>query len=350
VPATSSIFRLPLWYAAALALSSCNPEDAQRETKLKWREDDLNAKELNLTQREKDMGLEKQRVESLRLDLVAKQKSMDLRDEQLRTEIEKTRRVRQEIELKELRGPIPSIQAERVVILDPSTGEILWQKKPDERCTIASTTKLLTALLVVEAGNLDQTFVIEASDTQCAPVRLGIKAGETYSRRQLLTAMLVKSSNDIAQALARNHSGSVAAFVEKMNARSAELGLQASRFINPHGLPPESGEEPYATAADLAKIAIACDRQPELRQMMKTKNFRFQWPNGKVTELANTNRLLTKTSACDGMKTGFTEAAGYCLVASAERNGRRRLLIILGSTERGIWKDSESLMEWALKA
>jgi serine-type D-Ala-D-Ala carboxypeptidase (penicillin-binding protein 5/6) len=115
-------------------------------------------------------------------------------------------------------------------------------------------------------------------------VRLGIKAGDQYTRRQLLTAVLVKSSNDIAQALARDNAGSVEAFVAKMNAKCAELGLKNSHYVNPHGLPSTTGDDPYSTARELSVIAKACDQKPEIREIVKLQSYKFTFPNGRVTE------------------------------------------------------------------
>lgn len=332
-----------------LSLTGCL-EDPQREEKLKWREEEVNAKEAAVIQREMTVAKEKQVLESSRLDLLAKEKNVAMLQKQLAEEVEKTKRVRRQIEIKELRGPIPQISAERVIIVDAASDEILFEKNPDKRGAIASTTKLLTALLVVEAGDLDKLVTIEQSDTQCSPVRLGIKAGEQYTRRQLLTAVLVKSSNDIAQALARDNAGSVEAFAAKMNAKCTALGLKDSHYVNPHGLPARDGDEPFSTARDLSVIAKACDLQPEIRSIVKMRSYSFKWPSGRVTELSNTNRVLRSAAYCDGMKTGYTDAAGYCLVASGERNGRRRIVVVLNDTESGVWRDAQSLLDWALKA
>jgi D-alanyl-D-alanine carboxypeptidase (penicillin-binding protein 5/6) len=332
-----------------LPLAGCF-EDPQREEKLKWREEEVNAKEADLVQREMMLARDKQSLESLRLDLLAREKSVETLQKQLADELERTRRVRREIELRELRGPIPQLSADRVLVIDAASDEVLFEKNADKRGAIASTTKLLTALLVIESGDLDKEIIVEHSDTQCAPVRLGIKAGEKYTRRQLLTAVLVKSSNDIAQALARDNAGSVEAFVAKMNAKCRELGLENSHYVNPHGLPSTNDDEPYSTARDLAVIAKLCDKQPEIRKIVKMTSYSFRWPNGRVTELANTNRVLRNVSYCDGMKTGYTNAAGYCLVASGERNGRRRIVIVLNATENGVWRDAQALLDWALKA
>ena len=334
---------------ALLPLTGCF-EDPQRAERLKWREEEVNAKEADVIRRELEIAKEKQVLEGLRLDLVSKEKSVEMLQKQLAEELEKTRRVRREIEIKELRGPIPQISAGRALVVDAASDEVLFEKEADKRGAIASTTKLLTALLVVETGDLDKEIIVEQSDTQCAPVRLGLKAGEKYTRRQLLTAVLVKSSNDIAQALARDNAGSVEAFVAKMNAKCAELGLENSHYVNPHGLPSTNDDEPYSSARDLAVIAKLCDQQPVIREIVKLKSYHFKWPSGRVTELSNTNRVLRNVSYCDGMKTGYTNAAGYCLVASGERNGRRRIVIVLNDTEAGVWRDAQALLDWALKA
>ncbi|MEN3940109.1 D-alanyl-D-alanine carboxypeptidase [Prosthecobacter sp. SYSU 5D2] len=333
---------------ALLPLTGC--EDPQRELKLQWREDEVNKKEAAIIQRELLAAKEKQVMEGARLDLLAKEKSVESLQKQLAEELEKTKRVRREVEIRELRGPIPQISADRVIIVDANSDEILFEKNPDKRGAIASTTKLLTALLVVEEGDLEKIITVEQSDTQCSPVRLGIKAGEQYTRRQLLNTILVKSSNDVAQALARDNAGSVEAFVAKMNQKCLELGLQDSHYVNPHGLPARDGDEPFSTARDLSVIAKVCDKQQEIRSIVKQQSYTFKWPNGRTTQLSNTNRVLRSAGYCDGMKTGYTDAAGYCLVASGERNGRRRIVVVLNDTEGGVWRDAQALLDWALKA
>lgn len=338
------------WIAllAFLPLTGC--EDPQRELKIQWREDEVNKKEAAIIQRELALSKEKQIMEGDRLDVMAKEKSVAILQKQLSEELVKTKRVRREVEIRELRGPIPQVSAERVIVVDAASDDILFEKNPDKRGAIASTTKLMTALLVVETGDLDKMVTVELSDTQCAPVRIGLKVGEQFTRRQLLTAMLVKSSNDIAQALARDNAGSVEAFAAKMNAKCASLGLENSHYVNPHGLPARNGDEPFSTARDLCAIAKACDKLPDIRQIVKKQSYSFKWPNGRVTELSNTNRVLRSAGYCDGMKTGYTDAAGYCLVASGERNGRRRIVVVLNDTESGVWKDAQALLDWALKA
>ncbi|MFM2168163.1 MAG: hypothetical protein RIS79_2534 [Verrucomicrobiota bacterium] len=337
---------------ASLAATSC--DDPKREEQLRWREEEAQAKLTAMTQREAEFAKEKHQITEALRQMEAREKAVADKEKtlliQLAEETEKLKKVRREIEIKNLRGPVPLISAERSIVIDPASDDILFEKNADKRGAIASTTKIMTGLLIVEAGNLDQIITVEKSDTQCAPVRLGIKEGETYTRLQLLSAVLVKSSNDIAQALARDNAGSVAAFVDKMNEKAKSLGLQNTHFVNPHGLPGLTDDQPYSTARDLAVIAKWADKMPEIREIVKLQSYKFKKPDGKFIDLANTNRVLRTASYCDGMKTGYTDAAGYCLVATGERNGRRRIVVILNDTESRVWKDAQALLDWALKA
>lgn len=334
------------------SLTGCG--DPKREQKLQWREEEVEAKAAAIAKRDQDFAGERQMIAQAKADIVAREAAVELLKKKLETqladEIEKTKKVRREIEIKNLRGSIPQINAGRCIVIDPENDDVLFEKNPDQRGAIASTTKIMTGLLVVEAGDLDKVVTIELPDTQCAPVRIGLKVGEQYTRRQLLTAMLVKSSNDIAQALARDNAGSVAAFAEKMDARAQALGLKNTHFVNPHGLPSLTDENPYSTARDLAMIAKMADKLPDIRAIVKLQSFKFIKPDGKSIDLANTNRVLHTASYCDGMKTGYTEAAGYCLVATGQRNGRRRIVVILNDSHEGVWRDAQALLDWALKA
>ncbi|MFM7604409.1 MAG: serine hydrolase [Prosthecobacter sp.] len=337
---------------ACLATTSCG--DPKREEQLRWREDEVQAKLTALAQREAEFAKEKNQITEALRQMEAREKAVAHKEKnllvQLAEETEKLKKVRHEIEIKNLRGPVPIVSADRSIVIDPVSDDVLFEKNADKRGAIASTTKIMTGLLIVEAGSLDQMVTIEKSDTQCAPVRLGIKEGETYTRQQLLTAVLVKSSNDIAQALARDNAGSVTAFVEKMNAKAKGLGLQNTHFVNPHGLPGLNEDQPYSTARELAVITKMADKLPEIRQIVKRQTYKFKKPDGRSIDLTNTNRVLRTTAYCDGMKTGYTDAAGYCLVATGERNGRRRIVVVLNDTESGVWRDAQALLDWALKA
>lgn len=259
---------------------------------------------------------------------------------------EELRHYRNVIAGNQIRGPIPAVHAARVIVVDAKTGDILAEKKADARGPVASTQKLLTALICAEAGGLEDYLTVQESDTDCAPVRIGLKEGETYPRIQLLTALLVKSSNDIAQALARDNAGSIEAFVDRMNDRARALGMIDSHFVNPHGLP---ASDQYSTARDMARLALAADANPVIRDLISVSRLDFTKGDGRVVRLENTNRVLRTCAYCDGMKTGYTQLAGYCLICSGEKEGRRRLVVALNDTE-SIWKDSQALLEWALRA
>ena len=189
-------------------------------------------------------------------------------------------------------------------------------------------------------------MTIAKEDSNCAPVKISMAEGEQYSRRQLLTALMVKSFNNIARALARDNAGSVDAFALKMNHKAESLGMENSHFVNPNGLP---ADDQYSTARDMSKVALAVDSVPELRQIVSTRTFAWKRSNGSFETLENTNRVLRTCEFCDGMKTGYTDAAGYCLVSSGEKDGRRRIVVVLSDTRDSVWKDSQALLEWSLK-
>lgn len=239
----------------------------------------------------------------------------------------------------------PEIFAGSAILIDARMGEVLFQKNADEVRPVASTQKLLTALLVVRAGNLDKVVHIMPSDVQVEPSKLGIRPGERYSRRLLLAAMMVRSSNDAAMALARDVAGSVESFMEWMNRAAGELGARRSYFANPHGLPAAQ----YSTARDIAKIAFAAYREPELRKLMMLKTLTIRLGSGRTVVLENTNELLKRMPACNGMKTGYTVAAGRCLVASAKLGSREMILVQLGSKTQHIFNDAQRVFAWALR-
>ena len=229
-------------------------------------------------------------------------------------------------------------------MIDARTGRTLYQKSADFRIPVASTQKLLTALLVVERGGLEGRAVVSRSDTLVEPTKLNLRSGQSYSRRVLLTAMMVKSENDAAMVLARDHSGSIAAFAQAMNRKAWILGAGSSRFCNPHGLP---GPQ-YSSARDMARIAFHAYRDPVLRGMMRTRVYTFCYADGRRRRLESTNKLLGRSGICNGMKTGYTNAAGRCLISSASWSGRDVILAQFGSKTSRVFNDAERLMRWGL--
>jgi serine-type D-Ala-D-Ala carboxypeptidase (penicillin-binding protein 5/6) len=240
----------------------------------------------------------------------------------------------------------PYVRAGSVMIIDAVTGEELHSVNSRQKRAVASTQKLLTALLVVEAGNLQQRVTIAPSDTYVEPTKLGFSAGQSYTRMQLLNALLVKSCNDAAAALGRDNAGSVAAFAAKMNYRARQLGAYESNFLNPHGLT-ESGQ--YSTARDISRIAFYARRNPIIRQIVQQDYYNFPMASGGSRYLASTNKLMKRVGYCDGLKTGYTMASGRCLVTSGSYNGRSAIIVQLGSRESYIWEDAGKLLVWAVE-
>ena len=245
------------------------------------------------------------------------------------------------------KGAPPPVVAKRIIVIDASDGKVLVAKNADEKCAVASTQKLMTALLVSEAGSLHDPVVIQSSDTLVEPTKLYLKTGHKYTRGQLLKAILVRSANDASVALARDVAGSVQRFAQLMTLRARSLGMSNSVFLNPHGLT-QKGQ--YSTARDIAKLARQAYQQPSIRSSLTIRNYNFIHNNGKVSKLTNTNRLLKSLPYATGMKTGTTRASGKCLVASGTLHGRTVIAVVLGSTPAAVWKDSESLLRWALES
>jgi D-alanyl-D-alanine carboxypeptidase (penicillin-binding protein 5/6) len=240
---------------------------------------------------------------------------------------------------------IPKTSAASVIVVDANSGKILYEKNADQVRAPASTQKLLTALVVAETGFLDRQVTVQPSDTYAEPVKLNIKAGDTYQRIDLLRALLVKSPNDVARCLARDNAGSIEAFAALMNRRAQQLGAVHSHFVNPNGLP-VPGQ--YSTARDLSLIARAAYSNPTIRSIVCLPQLVFRFANGRTRELENTNKLLRRLPYCNGMKTGYTDAAGKCLIASGTRPGRDVIVVVLGDTSSHVWRDASALLSWGL--
>jgi D-alanyl-D-alanine carboxypeptidase (penicillin-binding protein 5/6) len=150
--------------------------------------------------------------------------------------------------------------------------------------------------------------------------------------------------NDVARCLARDNAGSVAEFAGKMNAKAHDIGMRRSNFVNPNGL---TEPNQYSTARDMARLAMHVYRNRVLRGIMATRNLAWRTPSGKVTSYENTNKLLKYFGLSNGMKTGYTEAAGHCLVSSASEDGKHLICVVLGERKRDdIWNDSYKLLSW----
>jgi D-alanyl-D-alanine carboxypeptidase (penicillin-binding protein 5/6) len=240
----------------------------------------------------------------------------------------------------------PPVVAESAIVIDVVSGRVLYAKNADSPRAVASTQKIVTALCVLDAGNIDKPVTIEPSDGACEPTNLYLKPGEVYPRRELTKVLMVKSANDVARALARDVAGSQESFAAMMNRKAASLGMRNSNFINPNGLP-QAGQ--YSTARDMAIAARAAYRSPLIRSFTATKGFNFRFNDGRTRFIENTNKLLKTVPYCDGLKTGTTNAAGRCLVCSGSLNGRSVIVVVLKSNTPNVWKDSSKLLAWALE-
>jgi len=240
----------------------------------------------------------------------------------------------------------PPISAGSAILLDARTGKVIYELNADQHRPVASTQKLLTSLIVAESGDLDHKVRVEASDTWAEPTMLYVKPGEVYSRYDFLNVLLVHSMNDVARALARDNAGSIESFAARMNARAAQLGMHNSNFVNPNGLP-IPGQ--YSTARDMSQVALAAYKNPILRGIVCQKSVTWHYNDGRVRVFETTNRVLNNYPLCNGMKTGYTEAAGHCLVSSAAHNGREVIAVVLGDN-RNIWIDSYRLLAWGLSS
>ena len=241
--------------------------------------------------------------------------------------------------------PPPDVKGASVVVVDANSGDVLFQRNPDEKRPVGSTQKLLTSLIVAEHGNLDKQVVIDPIDEMAEPTTLQLKPGTSYTKGTLLTALLVKSPNDVARALGRDTGGSLEDFANLMNSKAASLGMNSSHFVNPNGLP---ADDQYSTAADMSKVARAAYANPVLRPIMATKYLPFRYADGHVHMLRNTNQTMRDNWFCTGMKTGYTDKAKHCLVSSGSYNGKEVITVILGSTKERVFADSARMLRWAL--
>jgi D-alanyl-D-alanine carboxypeptidase (penicillin-binding protein 5/6) len=238
--------------------------------------------------------------------------------------------------------PPDAILARAVVLEDAQTGEILYARNPNERLLPASTTKLMTALIVYEKlGGMHGNVTIDESD-RAEPSNIPVVPGETISVYTLFHALLIESANDSARALGRYVAGSTESFVGMMNQRALAMGLFNTHFNNPNGLPAPEGTH-YTSCADLMKIFQADLKYPDLVKIMSTKEFTIQTASG-VHTLRNHNRLLGYYPGMGPAKTGWTEAARHTYACAVTQNGHTLLLTLLDSPDK--WRDAQILFNW----
>ncbi len=239
----------------------------------------------------------------------------------------------------------PKPKADAYCLIDAQSGLLLSGRHITQRRPVASTQKLLTALVAAKAGEADRFVTVTTSDINVTGSRLGLLAGDQLTRGDLLKALLLESANDAALALARDVAGSSEAFAERMNTTASELGATKSKFVNPHGL---TAIGQRSCAEDMARIARAAFQQSEVRRIVAALTLTIR-VNRQPRTLRNANELLERLPGCTGMKTGFTPGAGVCLVSSMRSGEREVILVQLGSTKEHIYNDAALLMKQGLK-
>ena len=236
----------------------------------------------------------------------------------------------------------PTLTAEAWILVDADSGVVLAQSNADEVRPMASVTKVMTAIVVMENAALDDVERISERAAAIGESEIGLVTGEVWTVDALLNALLIRSGNDAAVALAEHVAGSVEAFADLMNAKAADLGLENTSFRNPHGLDEEGH---HTTARELSIIALEALKYPELRTMMATRLISFRPdPSGVARDAENTNKLLGVYPGVTGMKTGFTNRAGRVLISLHERNGRTLVGVVMGSEDH--FADSRLLLDW----
>lgn len=231
-------------------------------------------------------------------------------------------------------GTPVDITSPSAMLLEASTGTVIFEKNADEKRQVASVTKLMTLLLCfegLESGTIsleDDVTVSQAAAGQIGSQAL-LDAGATYQLKDLLRSTIIASANDSACALAEHMAGTEEAFADMMNARAAELGMTDTVYVNCTGLPADGQ---FTTARDVATLSLEVCKHPDYFTYAAVWMDTLTHPGGRVTDLTNTNRLVRFYEGCDGLKTGSADVSKYCLSATAEKNGLRLIAIVLGSS------------------
>jgi D-alanyl-D-alanine carboxypeptidase (penicillin-binding protein 5/6) len=246
-----------------------------------------------------------------------------------------------------LAGAVPPVQATAYIVVNPVTGETLAQRAPDRELPMASTTKIMTALIVLERADLDQVLNVPPAAVTVGGSTGHLVAGEGVSVRNLLTALLVASGNDAAVTLAQGVAGSQERFVDLMNRKARELGLTETHFSNPHGL---DAPGHHSSVRDLVTLAQVAMRDPLFRRTVASRRATIPGPGGVgVRRLESENLLLDVDPEADGVKTGMTDGAGYALVGHARRKalGMELYTAVIGApSAQARARDGRLLLDW----
>jgi len=248
-------------------------------------------------------------------------------------------------ELGEFPAAPPAIGAPAAIVVHMGTGKVLYERNAYQRRPMASTTKIMTAILILEKMDLAGKVTVSPNAAATVEPKTWLKAGDVLTVEQMMYALLVRSANSAAVALAEACSGSVQAFVTEMNDKAAELGMNDTHFVNPNGL---DGEGHYSTAADMAIVARYAMQNETFRRMVATERYTLAL-SGRSDALVfeNTNKLLGKYEWVTGVKTGLTPRAEQCLVCSGTQDGVSIISVLLGQPVPDVcWAESATLMQY----
>jgi D-alanyl-D-alanine carboxypeptidase len=236
----------------------------------------------------------------------------------------------------------PEVSAAAALVMDDASGAVLFEKEPHTRLGPASLTKIATAILAIESGDLDRVVAVDFDPLELRRSTLmGLEAGDQFTMRDLLYGLMLPSGNDAALAIGRAVSGSDAGFVEAMNDLASRLGLVDTQFVNPHGLG-RSGH--YSSAHDLAVLARYAMSVPDFQPLAAARHWTAN--GSRSIGMANLNQMLGRYAGVDGVKTGYTRSSGKTLIVSATRDGHRVYVVLLNAPGRE--NDATLLLDWAL--
>ena len=239
---------------------------------------------------------------------------------------------------------LTEISAEAFVLMCADTKEIILSKKAEEQKSIASTTKILTAVVAIESGRLNEIVTVGDEISGVDGTSLGLKIGDTIDLYSLVLATLLSSGNDGANAIAAFVGGSIEEFAVMMNEKARHIGMTGSFFVTPSGL---DADNHYSTAVDMAYLACYAMRLPVFCEMVNMKSARIEFKNGKVLYVNNHNKLLSMYDGCIGIKTGFTKASGRCLVSAVQKDGSLLIAVTLNAPDD--WNDHKKLYDYGFK-
>ena len=237
-----------------------------------------------------------------------------------------------------------NVSAHAAALIDADSGKILWAKEPDKQMSMASTTKIMTALVAIENADIKDEVEIPSGAVGVEGSSVCLKEGEILTLEELLYAMLLESANDAAAAIAIHVGGSIEDFALMMNERAAQMGLESTSFANPHGL---DAEGHYTTAYELGVIAAEALKNPDFAKMVSTYRHQIPFGNESRRYLLNHNKMLKLYDGAIGVKTGFTKKSGRCLVSAAERDGLRLVAVTLNAPSD--WSDHRAMLDYGFE-